>query len=466
MQLLGIFTNYQDFYINRQRLFLNDFIFGIIFIFIFYYIVKVFADRYYRGTPNHNYLMTYFKVKVWCTIAFVLIYAFYYKGGDTFIYLVYIIQLKTLFFNDPAAVFSIIFNPDSFTSKYAMIGNILENGLYMTNESTHFVISLGFYLSFFCFNSYFVLCLFCSMLAFIGCWKIYITFSELYPSLQKQMAIACLFIPSVCFWSSGLLKDPICMFALGMFTAALYELFFKYKGVFKNIIIIVVMLYILYTLKVYILISYVPAGLLWIISRNKNKIKSPFIKAIFTPFLLAFGLVSSLAMLQLMASFAERYSFESIMRTAQDTQNWLVYSSQTSGSSSIYSLGNIEYTPMGMLKIFPASVNVALFRPYIWEAKKPMLFIGAMESLVTFFFTVYLLYKSGIWNTIKQIITNPDVLFCMVFSIIFAFAVGFTSFNFGALARYKIPLLPFYFIALFILSGTNNEDKQKLKKAT
>jgi hypothetical protein len=44
----------------------------------------------------------------------------------------------------------------------------------------------------------------------------------------------------------------------------------------------------------------------------------------------------------------------------------------------------------------------------------------------------------------------------LVFSIIFAFSVGFTSYNFGTLVRYKIPLMPFYYIALFILS-----DKDK-----
>ena len=39
---------------------------------------------------------------------------------------------------------------------------------------------------------------------------------------------------------------------------------------------------------------------------------------------------------------------------------------------------------------------------------------------------------------------DPNLVFCLVFSIIFAFAVGISSYNFGALSRYKIPCLPFY----------------------
>jgi hypothetical protein len=39
----------------------------------------------------------------------------------------------------------------------------------------------------------------------------------------------------------------------------------------------------------------------------------------------------------------------------------------------------------------------------------------------------------------------------IVFAIIFAFSVGFTSYNFGSLSRYRIPLLPFYVGAILIL---------------
>jgi hypothetical protein len=47
--------------------------------------------------------------------------------------------------------------------------------------------------------------------------------------------------------------------------------------------------------------------------------------------------------------------------------------------------------------------------------------------------------------------------------MIFAFSVGFTSYNFGSLVRYKIPLMPFYYIALFILADKEKEP-EKTKK--
>ncbi len=458
LTILSIFTSLEG-HLSGQKLYLNDIIFGLIFGIFSYLVVKKIADTYYKNTIFYKYLMTFYKVKILSTIFFYLIFAFYYKGGDTFAYLHNTLQLRKILSNDFSAAMAIIFDPHSFKALYNMKGMMIEDGLYMLDDSTHVIITFGFFVGFLCFNSYFVFCLSCSMVAMYGCWKLFQTFVELYPHLHKELAISCLFIPSVCFWGSGFLKDPLCIGALGVFTNSLYYIAFKNKKVFINIILSIISVYLIFKIKVYIVLAYAPAALIWIISRNKDRIKSSFLRAIFAPLLLILGLLMGLVSLQLMATFADKYSFENMMRTAQDTQNWLVYSSQTAGSTSFYTLGNIEYTPLGLLKVFPAAVNVSLFRPYIWEAKKPILMISSVESIITMGFTIFLLYKSGIWNTIKQILLNPDVLFCMVFSIIFAFAVGFTSFNFGALARYKIPFMPFYYIALFILADTSKKSK-------
>ena len=42
-------------------------------------------------------------------------------------------------------------------------------------------------------------------------------------------------------------------------------------------------------------------------------------------------------------------------------------------------------------------------------------------------------------------------MYCFLFSIVFAMFVGASTLNFGTLVRYKIPCLPFYTIALFLI---------------
>jgi hypothetical protein len=44
----------------------------------------------------------------------------------------------------------------------------------------------------------------------------------------------------------------------------------------------------------------------------------------------------------------------------------------------------------------------------------------------------------------------------LVFSIVFAFAIGISTFNFGSLVRYKIPIYPFFLSMLFVLNYMKN----------
>jgi hypothetical protein len=57
--------------------------------------------------------------------------------------------------------------------------------------------------------------------------------------------------------------------------------------------------------------------------------------------------------------------------------------------------------------------------------------------------------------------TNPTVAFCLGFSLIFAFAVGVSTYNFGTLVRYKIPMLPFFIIALILVDDLAKHERLK-----
>ena len=75
----------------------------------------------------------------------------------------------------------------------------------------------------------------------------------------------------------------------------------------------------------------------------------------------------------------------------------------------------------------------------------------AIESLLFLIATVFVLLKVGPIKVYKYISGDSFVLMCVVFAIFFGFAVGFSSYNFGALSRYKIQAVPFYVAALLII---------------
>lgn len=446
-----LFTHLSNSWI-QDILFLNDIYLGIPFLILVHFLLKNHIQKNSNSPIYQKYLMKAWYFRVFGAIMSAMMYQYYYHGGDTTVYFKLSLQLQKMTFTNPGAVWTTFMG--SSRDDYGMIMNQLFGGYssFITEEGTRTAILVGYILTFFGVKTYTIASYVISMFALYGCWKIFKIFYELYPHLEKQLALACLFVPSVFFWGTGLMKDPICLGALGMLHASSYEIFHKRKSVLKNSLLMALSVYIILTVKVYIILAFAPAIAVWLFARYAENIQNKFVKIISFPVLLAIGGGLGVLVLSQIASVANRYSFDNMMRTVQDTQNWLVYSSQQQGGS-FYSLGDIEFTTFGIFKVFPKALNVSLFRPYIWEALKPTLFVAAIEAVVTLYLSVMLLFrfKLNIFKFIGKIISNPDILFCFIFSIIFAFAVGFTSFNFGALARYKLPMIPYYFIFLALM---------------
>ena len=320
---------------------------------------------------------------------------------------------------------------------------------YLKGENNYMIIRITALLSFFSFQKYLILNLFFSMLSFSGVWRLYRFFYEQYPHLHKQLAIAILYLPTFVFWSSGILKDPICTGALGWITYALYETFFKRKDLIKNAIIIFISGYLLYVIKVYILISYVPFFFLFLVLKNVNLIKSRVMRIGFVVGLIVAAITMFTTVMAQLAGTLGAYGGDDVTKNISIYQK--AYAEQEDVGSS-FSLG-VEYdgSVQSLLKIAPAAIIATLFRPFLWESKKLSTLFSSIESMFIMFFTLSVLYKAGPVNFIRSIGKDPTVLYCLLFSLLFALFVGATTANFGTLVRYKIPCMPFYVAAMFII---------------
>lgn len=438
---------------DRQFLYIKDFLLGPLFFVLILFIAQIYAKKQ-NDEVYKKYFVKGLAVRLTSAVVLALVYQYYYTGGDTCTYFVYETKLRSIFLQDPKAFFNLAFSPD-YSTFYSDL--YFDTGsAFFSSDSSRLIIRIALFLGFFLFNSYILISFVFTTICYYGCWKMFKVFRGLYPNLEREMAISCLFLPSVCFWGSGILKDPLCVGAIGLLVYHSYNLFFSvYKRVLYRVFVILFCIFIIKGIKTYIVISFLPTLAYWLFSRYKANIKSPFIRSFVGPIILIAGCGVAVLIFIKISKDADRYALEALMRTAKDTQNWLLYSSQIQGGSG-YSLGNLEYTPMGFLRAAPKAINVTLFRPYIWEARKPILMPAAIEGFISLFLTLRLLYKTGFIRFFKLVFSNPEVQFFLIFSVIFAFSVGFTSFNFGSLVRYKIPMMPFYFMALFILA-----DKEK-----
>jgi hypothetical protein len=331
---------------------------------------------------------------------------------------------------------------------------------FYSDPTTHAVTAIGAVLGLLNGTTYIPIALLFAYFSFTGIWAMYRTFGNLYPRLHKELAIAFLFIPSTFVWGSAIFKDTVCVFGLGWMTYATFRIFINRDFSARNIFLLTISFYLIAVVKIYILLAFVPALCLWLLMTYSHRIRSIAVQWILNIFFIGLIAGGFLFFSNRFTKEMNRYSLEKIAQTAADTRGWIFYASGDEGSA--YDLGKLDPTVIGMLSKFPQAVVVTFFRPFFWEVSKPIVALSALESLVFLFFTGKLIFSRG--RSLKILFKDPNLLFFLIFSLIFAFAVGISSYNFGALSRYKIPCLPF-FAALLVVLLYNDKKKVATKES-
>lgn len=403
-----------------------------------------------------KYQLYGFWIKVLSTIAFI-IYSVLFKGDSMSLYYPEGINIAKLIIKDFSNI-KLLFIPGKEFDENLLADSF--NRGYFSSESNYLIVRLVTVFSFITFGSYSCITLIFSMISFSGVWRLYKFFYEQYPHLHKKLAIAIIYLPTFVFWSSGILKDPICTGMMGWLSYGLYNLLIKKQELIKNSLIVIVSAVILGTIKLYILVSYLPFLLLFMVLHYVLTAKYFVTKAlIFVTILIVsiFGIyILTDKLKEEMGDLALDKLTESV-KTTQD--NFLNISDQAESS---FSLGvTFDGSTGSLVKIAPAAITATLFRPYLWESKKISTLLSSMESLVLMLFTIYVFFKAGPFRFVGGIIKDPMILYCFCFSILFALFVGATTLNFGTLVRYKIPCMPFYIIALILITERIKHTKTK-----
>jgi hypothetical protein len=404
--------------------------------------------RYPVGHPLRPYYMKGLYLKFAGCLFISLIYQFYYGGGDTSEYFRHAKIINSALDHSVSTWFKLVMHQPVIQNP-ELYGYVSQMEWYQ-DASSYFVCVLAAVFGLLNGTSYMPIAMLMAFFAFTGTWAMYRTFVNIYPKLYKELALAFLFIPSTIVWGSSIFKDTVCMFGLGWLTYTSFRLFINKDFSGKNILMLILSFVLVAKIKLYILLGFIPAAFIWLLTTYSVRIRSAGLRLITKLFFIGVTVVAFLFIARLFASELQRYSLDNIAQTAETTRQWLLYSSEKDEGSG-YDLGAFEPTLGGMLKKFPQGVVVTLFRPFPWEARKVIVFLSTLEALAFLFFTIYAFKRRGILKTFSLIGKDPNILFCLIFSLIFAFAVGVSTYNFGALSRYKIPCLPFYGAFLMIV---------------
>jgi hypothetical protein len=390
-------------------------------------------------------------VKMVGALALGFIYQFYYSGGDTYNYHTHGSRvIWEAFGSSFDHGIKLLFSGEDV---YKYSGRILFYG----DDPSFFIVQLATILDFFTFSTYSATAILFSVISFIGSWMFFQTFYQQYPQYHFRLAIAAFFIPSVFFWGSGILKDTIALACLGIATFQIYKLFIKRQASIFSILLLIVSMIAIFSIKKFVLQAFLPAAIIWVMASQFNKIRSMMLRLLMVPFSIIIVVFSAYYSVVKVGEGDQKYAVDKIAQTAQITAYDIgFYTGRDAGSG--YSIGELDGSFSGLLKVAPAAINASLFRPYLWEVRNPLMALSAAESFGLLILALFIVVKQK--QNVLRAMLMPNVLFCLVFSITLAFAVGVSTFNFGTLARYKIPLLPFLLTALLLTLPKSKSDKK------
>ncbi|MDB5005123.1 MAG: hypothetical protein JWQ34_3348 [Mucilaginibacter sp.] len=435
-----------------------DYILLPFYLFLIYRIAYYFRNKYYpQGHPYRSYLIPGLTAKIAGAIFIGLIYNYYYAGGDSLNFFYHSKIINSTFTKSFGSWIRLI-------THHANTDNLIDGqavaDMYWYDDIPSYTTAcLGAFIGIFCFTKYLIINVIISSITFIGIWLMFLTFATQYDKLIKPIAIAILLMPGPIVWGSGLFKDSFCMFSVGCLVYCFHTLFEKRTIKLVLILLVSVSIILLILIKAYILVVLLPVLLLkTILIYQKKAALQPEKKMVFYIILAVFAFAAFIIFRKI-AIYLSSFTMDNLLLEVVKQKDYLLRVSIDQDGAA-YNLGDFDPTLAGIInKILPA-INVTLFRPYPWEAKSIIQFFNSIESTGVLLLTLYLILKRNIFNTITNIYKDPNLIMCLFFTLIFAFFVGISSYNFGSLSRYKIPCTPFYMLFLMVLIF--NKDEKKL----
>jgi len=280
--------------------------------------------------------------------------------------------------------------------------------------------------------------------AFFAKLCVYEVFRQTYPKpLHRRLLLANMLVPSVVFWSSGLLKEAVAIVGLGPVMLGLHRML---RGRWlSGFVLLAVGATIIGLVKAYILFAFVVAAGAWIYVDRAWKGSGLRIR----PLHLLIGLGVAVGGLVLLGRLFPQYALEALAEQAAYHQD---IGQRVRGGSTYTLLGDASEASVAVQLLYaPLALFTSLFRPLIFEGTNPQLFVNALETTALLLATGWVLWKVRLRVIYATIVQSPLAVFALVFVVTFGVAVGLTSTNLGTLSRYRVPLVPFFASLLMVL---------------
>jgi hypothetical protein len=421
----------------------------------FFFIFLIYKLPFFESAGiSKNAIAFVFLLKITFGLMLWAVYTFYYPNRSTADIYKYFDDSKVMFDalkTNPVHYFKMLFGIGNNTPEF---GDYYEQMHYWSRRNGggtfndgHTVIRFNAFIRLFSLGYYTVHTVFICFISLIGFTAIYKAFLPFFEDKKRELFLVVFLLPSVLFWGSGVLKEGLLFFTLGIL---IY--YFQQSFSWRSLCICLIAGILLAVSKFYVWLAVLPALFFLLVIKNTGT-KNIFLK---------FSIV--LISVALIGTNIDRFStFQNPLVTLSQKQiefNLLADGNiSDANKQNIPAAGSRIVIPMlqptffSFVKNAPSALWNALFRPYPWEMRSALMVLAGLENIFIIFFLISCLVFSLPFASVKW----EYVLFCLSFAIIQLLIIGETTPVLGAIARYKIPSLPFLLIAfLFIL------DKRKL----
>lgn len=445
------YNHWLDFSFNFT---IQDIVIG--FVILFFILIAGFfiSVRKTETNPLYRYYLKGLVVKMLGSLIFALVYGLYYGGGDTVAYWYGGEALKNVFYNDPSIYFSEIFEPtnnEKFFNHYNPDTGWPPSWLYKSPKH-FFVCKVVSIFSIFVPSSFLGVTFIMGFIAYHGTWKLFETVTFHYPDLTKYLQMGILFLPSTLFWCSGIMKDTIVLTGVCWIVHET-DLILR-SGIRKKrlrfVLRLIIWGWLIFSCKPYVIIALVLPWIIWVNYSSLNKIKSGILKYYLLPILFIGFSVIGFRVYSLTSAQSE-FSTENLMGKAMVSRN--DFSTNKTYGNNRFKAKTVTNSTSGAISAIPEALISGLFRPFIWEVRSPFILISGIENLFILLYLIYAIYKLKLGGFMRFIRSDPFLLFSILFTLLLAYMVGFTSMVFGALVRFRTPMLPFFVCFIIVAAG-------------
>lgn len=355
-----------------------------------------------------------------------LLYVHYYGESDTLIYFHEGLKLNELAFTDVQAYLNFVWRnvaDDSF----------LQTLVY-SDKRALFMVKISSLILLLSLNNYWIASVYFSVISFLASWQISNVLNQYFPSNRNAIIFSFLFIPSVVFWSSGVVKESIALTSLFCIVSNFIRLYKGKRLAWWQWLISIICIWLLYNLKYYYLAVVMPVI---ITSLLVQRITIHWPKRVFVQELILWLTIFctfSLLVTQLHPNFYPS-RFLSVIYS-----NYLAFLAN-SAPEDVMHFQYLSENWTNVILLSPWAFVSGLFRPFIWESTNVLQTIAALEN------TCFLVLAISSLPALKTLSRHPDrilifatLLYCFVLSVFLTLSTP----NFGTLIRYRVGFLSFF----------------------